>query len=143
LPGQRAGWKELVRERDPRRDPVRRLAREGVVQRLSERLLGRRGPAAAGGRSRDGTASDREADEGEREDDEPGGGDGAEQLHDEPFSRSTSVVTAVSETSLRAGSSTATLAPSAYARPPWRSAVALTMASPSPEPGTSWFPRQN
>src|SRR5262249_13892075 len=109
---------------------------ERGVQGLREWLGRRRRAVAAAGGTRDRRTADDEGEDGDDEDRKRAGREGAEISH------SPSVVPADSERSLRRGSSIVKLAPSAYARPPWRSAIARTIGSPRPDPFPLLRPRQ-
>src|SRR5207245_6819047 len=114
-----------------------------VVDRLVERLRGRGRPAAARGDG-DCRATARDCEHRSDESDEAGGGERAQELHGDPFGGACPLVVAPdSERSLKAGSSIVNRAPTTNARPPWRSAVARTIASPRPDPVVPGRARQN
>ena len=140
---ERAGGEELVREGDPRRDARRCLRCERVVDGLRQRLRRRRRAAAAARGDGDGRAAD--SDDERRPRARSGGasracGASSRRSFLEVLART---LPTFSEGFLTAGSSIVKRAPSAVARPPCRSAVARTIASPRPEPGRSDRARQN
>ena len=142
-PQERSGREELVREGHARGHAVDRRAGEGVVEGLCERLRRRRLTAASTGNDRTGSGRHAQREAQAQESEQTGGGERAQVPHGDPSSESSgSGVAPELESSLRAGSSIVKQAPSTNALPPCRSAVARTIARPSPDPERAWSPRQ-
>ena len=138
LPSSAPDGKQLVRECDARGDAIDGGGGERVVERFGERLRRRRRTAASARGNGDDGGRDREGDDEGEKSEQTGGGERAQVSHVDPSSESSSSGVAPElEISLRAGSSIVKQAPSTNALPPWRSAVAWTIASPRPEPDRS------
>ena len=143
LARERTGGEELVREGDPRRDSAGFAAVSASWIAWASGFGGGVGPlppraatATTAATSTAATATSRAI----RRD----GREGAEDLHGGPFSSSSPAGSPTdSEAFLTAGSSIVKREPSTEARPPCRSAVARTIASPRPEPRPSRSARRS